>query len=255
MSGAQLQGSDFMCANMQGAYLIGASLESSFFIDTHMEGAYLATAHLEGAYLNQTHLEGANLWRTHLEGAILVNVYLHGATAEFQSIEDTFLKDEDMSVGYSPRIFFQGGGEHAISNDIIMNYSAGHKLIILKSLIGQHSFIKESKDGYLHIGGRTDKEINAIRKRIEKEKVDIKEWGNSSLHFGKLTDKRINEINEFLEKLEVDKANQININSSITRRNSSENNIRELLVKGGGILTKEKAQEIIDRVNKQLGNE
>ncbi|MCK9413659.1 MAG: pentapeptide repeat-containing protein [Prolixibacteraceae bacterium] len=255
LSGAQLQGSYFLCTNMQGSNLQGTSLETSFIIDTHLEGAFLATAHLEGSYLLDVHLEGANLWRTHLEGAILFNLYLQGATANFQSIDDSFLKAEDMSGGYSPIVFFQGGGEHSISNDVLMNYNAGHKLIILKSLTGKPSFIKESKDGALLMAGRTENEISAIRKRLEIEQVDTNEWKKSSIHFGELTEKRIIEIQANLAKIHVDTANQNNIIFFIRDRNKSEHNLREQLIKGGGILTIENAQIIINRVNKQLGNE
>lgn len=255
LSGAQLQGSNFLLTKMQGSHLNGASLETSFFIDTYLEGASLATAHLEGSYLQNVHLEGSNLWHTHLEGTILLNLNLQGATANFQYIEDPFLKSEDMSGGYSPIVFFQGGGEHAISNDVLMNYDAGHKLIILKTLVGKPSFIKKSKDGALHIGGRTENEINAIRKRFEKEHVDTNEWEKSSLHFGELTEKRINEIHDYLEKIQVDTTNQNKIIFFIRDRNKSAHNIRKELIKGGGILTRENAQIIINRVNKQLGNE
>ena len=255
LSGAQLQGSNFLCTNMQGSYLQGASLETSFFIETHLEGAFLATAHLEGAYLQDVHLEGANLWRTHLEGTILFDLYFQGATANFQMIEDSFLKAEDMSGGYSPIIFFQGGGEHAISHDVLMKYDAGHKLIILKTLVGKPSFIKKNKDGALYIGGRTKNEINAIRNRFEKEQVDTNVLKKSSLHFGELTEKRINEIHDYLEKIQVDTADQNNIIFFIRDRNKLEHNIREQLIKGGGILTREKAHIIIKRVNKELGNE
>ena len=77
----------------------------------------------------------------------------------------------------------------------------------------------------------------------------------SSLHFGELTEKRINEIHDYLEKIQVDTADQNNIIFSIRDRNKLEHNIREQLIKGGGILTREKAHIIIKRVNKELGNE
>ena len=69
--GVEMQGANFIVANLQGADLTGALAQGADFSSAAMQGAVLSYAGLQGASLKDADLEGADLNRTWLLGTDL----------------------------------------------------------------------------------------------------------------------------------------------------------------------------------------
>ena len=106
LSGASLEGANFVKAsvkrailvraNLEGANLASADLGRARLMDANLQGASLRYADLSGANLEGANLEGADLQHADLRKALLVNVRLKGANLEGANLEGASLVRADL---------------------------------------------------------------------------------------------------------------------------------------------------------------
>ena len=221
LHGAKLQGAYMFMTQMQGARLDVTSMEAVFLMSANLEGAHLVSTHLEGSFIRLTNFDGACLSKVHFDGAIISASSFKG-TSSSHGIEEIFLfKDEDSRYGIENKIYLNGASEFSDSK-LSLEYSGGHKLVYVKHRSGKPSVILQKNQ--------------------------------SQLQFGLLNETEIDSINTKLVQLSVSKENQNDIMRRINNNNDAKENMKELFFRGKGFLTKEHANEIIKRVDKELGN-
>ena len=220
---AVLNNANLIRTVLSEADLNNAELKDSFLNKADLEGVDLNRTHLEGASLDNAHLEGAMLSGTHLEGAYLNEVHLEGAFLNRVCLENTFLVNAHLEGAMIWSSHFEGANlrELHIEGANIFNsyfegvYSDGSSSGSLKDRIGK---VSEFMTVY---AGKLD-EVSA-KELIEK----------FSSKFGK---------NQIVARFTTQ------IMDAVTR----DTNIEKDAITG--ILTKEKADEIIERYNKAMAN-
>lgn len=221
LSGAKIQGAYMFQTHMQGSRLDATSMEGSFLFSVNLEGAHLVSTHLEGSFISSSIFDGACLSQVHFDGAIISGTSFKGTSSEVGAVDLFLLKDEESKYGNENKIYLNGTSEFAYSN-LLLEYLGGHKLVFLKHNSGIPNVFSSNNQ--------------------------------SQLHFGLLTKAEIDSIKTNLVRLSVNKENQDHIMWLINHHNDAKENMKELFFKGKTILTKEHANEIIKRVDKELGN-
>lgn len=221
MSGAKLQGADMFMTQMQGSRLDATSMEGSDLFSVNLEGAHLASTHLEGSKVDYSTFDGACLYRVHFDGAIISRSSFKGVSGNYGAVDISLMKDDDEKYGIENRLYLDGTSEFTDSKSSL-EYDYGHKLVYIKNRSGKPS--------------------------------DILTKNQSQLYFGLLNEAEIDSIKTVLMRLSASKENQDHIMWLINLHNDAKENMKELFFKGKAILTKEHANEIIKRVDKELGN-
>lgn len=224
MSAAKLQGARLFMTQMQGARLDFASMEASELMLASLEGASLVSTHLEGSFIRLSRFKGATLSKVHLEGAIISGSNFKGASSKTRAVEMFIVNDvssELKELKSENKLYLNGASE--FSNSMTsLKYSGGHKLVFLKERAGKPS-------------------------RILPNNI-------TTNHFGPLIEKDIDSIRTDLVNMSVNKQNLEHIIWLVNLNNDANEDMYEMFMKGRAILTNEDADNIIRRVNKDLGN-
>ena len=228
--GAMLYRSHFECANLEESHFEGAELEVSYFAganlsESHFEGAELKVPCFTGANLEESHFAGAKLEVSHFEGANLEESHFEGAELEKPHFEGAALRESHFECANLEESHFEGA--------------------------------YDDQDEYI------DNFMDRIEKRTEK-KAEI---GKTMIFAGRITEKYIKDLEKIIKNtlphfFSLYKANsfQKRMEKAIDalkrhkgHKGHKGHKISEHL-KGKflGELTKEKADEIIQRYKKAM---
>ena len=221
-AGAMLYRSHFAGANLEESHFEDAELEVSYFAganlsESHFEGAELKVPCFTGAMLYRSHFVGAKLQVSYFEGANLSESHFEGANLPESHFEGAALRESHFAGANLSESHFEG----AYDNEDIDNFMGRiEKRTEKKAEIGNTMIFS---------GGITEKHIKDLEKRLE----------NTLPYF--TDDGRRKEFKERMEKVIEE-----------LKRHKGHKISEHLKGKFLGELTKEKADEIIQRYTKAL---
>jgi len=210
------------CAKLESAHLQGAILTSAF-----MECANLYEAHLEGSDLSEAHLEGANLISANIVGASLVQTNLDGAFLDRAHLEGTYLIYAKIRGASLHETYLEGACLHN-TNIMGSDISNAHFEGVCSLAYSGYSFANDLKN---RINCETEFST-VLQSGLEEETAEFI-IENYSKQFKKP---------EYIDLFKDVIKQAVNI----------ETNIEEDAITG--ILTQEKADEIIERYNQAIAN-
>ena len=279
---ANLNGIRCIHANFNGAHLVDADLNNA-----HMEGVELRDVHLEsadmygikweGARLEQVHFEGSSLSYANFEGTYIDQTYFEGAKLHKANFEGSSLRDVHFEGAILPRANFKGtclfngyfeGADlmdaHFEGVSISNAYFEGAKLILAHfegaqlsdtHFEGANLDKANFKGAYLidvyFEGSNSSRLLDSefpdnLINRIEKESELI------NVHTGRLDSMQAQIIVENSGVRTYWRADPFDFAERIQSAISRDTNIETDAITG--ILTQEKADEIIERYNKAMAN-
>jgi len=277
LTNAHLEGAELKKVRLEGAFLSGSHFTDAYLEKAHLENATIMWGHWEGIKLFEAHLQGANLLNTHLEGAVLWDSHLEGAGLYGVHMEGAVLNDTHLENAYLAMAQMKGTqlrGTHLEGADLNGAHLEG------ADLTNAHLEAANINNIFLEGANLTGSHFEGVYlskarlQKIKHEKVSITDVISKEyrpLDFTYIIKKRIGEKNEFynnqIGKLHETLAKDIiekispkikdglllfDFQDKIKEAVGRDNNIEKDAITGA--LTKEKADEIIERYNKAMAN-
>lgn len=223
--------------NGQHANLIGIRCINANFNKAHLDGVDLSDTHLEGSTLNKASLKQAKLHGTHLDYAILVNSHMEDA-----SLIGVFLNDAKLLEAH-----LEGANlreTHLEGAILSLAYLEGTNL--------RNTHLEGANLKNAHLESVISFKINSLGFIDYLENRIGKNSEYSNVHIGKLNEETANKIidNFSLNMKDNDSINDLK--NRLRKAQNRETNIEKDAILG--ILTKERAEGIIERYNKAMEN-
>jgi len=266
-NGAHLVDADMNNAHMEGTELNDVHLESANMVMIKCEGTEIKNTHFEGADLNYANFEGADLDQVHFERTKIVKANFEGASINDTNFEGAELIKANFKGAILSKAYFGGSnllGAHFEGVYLNMTHFEGSELSFVHFEGAElwFTYFEGANLNQTHFEG-------AELSLVHFEGVDSS--GPLSSEFPQNLRNRIGKESEFINvysgKLDSVVAQKICENICLTtdwqcspsdfakRINEAVNrdtNIEKDAITG--ILTKEKADEIIERYNKAMAN-
>lgn len=257
-----LEGSDFSKARLSGANLYHAFMQNTRFDNAYLDRTYLRSSNFQdanlnnshfefanfslscfiGASLENSHLEGSNLDLSHFEGAVFTKAYLTGANLESTRFEGADFSGAFIEGANLKRAHFEGAifiGANLMGANLDQSHFEGANLCSV-------NLVKANFEGVNSSGSPYSKFPDNLRNRIGKESEF------SGVKVGKLKSADANKIFSNFRERSDEPSQPCDFNDRITDAQDRDTNIEKDAITG--ILTKEKAREIIERYNKAMTN-
>lgn len=266
-NGAHLVDADLNNAHMEGAELKDVHLENANMVMIKCEGTEINNTHFEGASINYANFEGADLDQVHFEGTKLVKANFEGASLNDTHFDEAELIEANFKGVNLIKSYFGGSnllGAHFEGVYLNMTHFEGSELSFVHFEAAElcMAYFEGANLNQTHFEG-------AELSLVHFEGVDSS--GPLSSEFPQNLRNRIGKESEFINvytgKLDSVVAQKICENICLTtdwqcspsdfakRINEAVNrdtNIEKDAITG--ILTQEKADEIIERYNKAMAN-
>lgn len=244
LSGASLYHAFMQNARLDNAYLDETNLSSSDFSDanlndSHFEGATFSLSCFIGASLVNSHLEGVNLDLSHFEGADFTGAYLTGSNLKSTHFEGANFSGAFIEGANLKRSHFEGAifiGANLTGANLDQTHFEGANL--------GNNLVKANFEGVNSSGSPYSEFPNNLRYRIGKESEF------SGVKVGKLKSADANKIFSKFQDRADEPTQPCDFNDRITDAQDHDTNIEKDAITG--ILTKEKAEEIIEKYNKAM---
>lgn len=264
-SGAHLVNADLINAHMEGAILTDVHLESADMnvikLDgarleqVHFEGSSLSYANFEGTYIDQAYFEctklhkanfeGSSLCEVHFEGAILPRANFKGTSLSKGYFEGSDLFDAHFEGAHGSDVHFEGAKlilahfEGADLSNVNFEGTNLHKTNFKGAYLSEVHF-----EGIYSSGPPYTEFPQNLINRIGKESEFI------NVFDGKFDSESARKITENICTTTNWRTDPSDFVDRMLRAISIETNIEKDAITG--ILTQEKAEEIIERYNKAM---